>query len=283
MTAFIKRVLKVYFRDKTSVFFSLLAVFIIIGLYVFFLGDVWSSNIQVEKPRLIMDSWIMSGLLAVVSLTTTMGAFGIMVDDRHNKITKDFYSSPIKRSSLTAGYIGGAFLIGLIMSVLTFILVEIYIVAKGGTFPDFTTLIKIFGLIILSTLANTTLLFFIVSFLKSQNAFGTASSVVGTLVGFITGIYMPIGILPDAVQIVVKIFPVSHSAVLFRQVMMESVMNEQFGNAPAEFKEEFAEEMGIVLKWGDTVIPSYVNVLVILATAVLFYLLSIRSLSRKSH
>ena len=222
MTAFIKRVLKVYFRDKTSVFFSLLAVFIIIGLYVFFLGDVWSSNIQVEKPRLIM-------------------------------------------------------------SVLTFILVEIYIVAKGGTFPDFTTLIKIFGLIILSTLANTTLLFFIVSFLKSQNAFGTASSVVGTLVGFITGIYMPIGILPDAVQIVVKIFPVSHSAVLFRQDMMESVMNEQFGNAPAEFKEEFAEEMGIVLKWGDTVIPSYVNVLVILATAVLFYLLSIRSLSRKSH
>ena len=33
----VKRNLKLYFRDKVSVFFSLLGVFIIIGLYVIFL------------------------------------------------------------------------------------------------------------------------------------------------------------------------------------------------------------------------------------------------------
>lgn len=282
MITFSKRVLKLYFRDKTSVFFSLMAVFIIIGLYVLFLGDAWSGNIEVEKPKLLMDSWIMSGLLAVVSVTTTMGAFGIMVDDRQKKISKDFYSSPISRSRLAAGYISGAFLIGLIMSFLTFILVEIYILSSGAAFPELITLLKIFGLILLSTLANTAMLFFVVSFLKSQNAFGTASSIIGTLIGFITGIYMPIGILPDAVQVVVKLFPVSHSAVLFRQVMMESVMNDQFKNAPVEFKDGFAEEMGVVIKWGDTVIPSYVSVLVIVATAIIFYALSIKSISRKS-
>ena len=45
MIGFTKRNLKVFFRDKPSVFFSLLAAFIIIGLYVLFLGDVWTKNI----------------------------------------------------------------------------------------------------------------------------------------------------------------------------------------------------------------------------------------------
>ncbi len=41
MNLFIGRNLKLFFRDKSAVFFSLLAVFIIIGLYRFFLGDAW--------------------------------------------------------------------------------------------------------------------------------------------------------------------------------------------------------------------------------------------------
>ena len=39
MWAMTKRNLKVFFRDRSSVFFSLLAVFIIIALYAVFLGD----------------------------------------------------------------------------------------------------------------------------------------------------------------------------------------------------------------------------------------------------
>ena len=38
MITFINRNLKMFFRDKTAVFFSLLAVFIVLGLYIVFLG-----------------------------------------------------------------------------------------------------------------------------------------------------------------------------------------------------------------------------------------------------
>lgn len=282
MLAFTKRILKLYFRDKSSVFFSLLAVFIIIGLYIFFLGDVWSQGIEAENPKMLMDAWIMSGLLAVVSFTTTMGAFGIMVDDRYKKISKDFYSSPVKRSVLAGGYITGAFLIGLIMSLLTFALVQIYMLTNGASFPDLITIIKVFGLIVISTFANTAMIFFITSFLKSQNAFGTASSIVGTLIGFLTGIYLPIGMLPDAVQAIIKVFPVSHAASLFRQIMMESVMTSQFKGAPEGYLEGFSEDMGIVLKWGDTPISPFVSIGIIIATAFIFYGLSIMSISRKN-
>ncbi|HAN20740.1 MAG TPA: ABC transporter [Clostridiales bacterium] len=282
MLTFAKRTMRLYFRDKASVFFSLLAVFIIIGIYILFLGDAWSQGMEFENADVIMDAWIMSGLLAVVSFTTTMGAFGIMVDDRYKKISKDFYSSPIKRSHLAAGYIIGAFMIGLIMSLLTFVLVQLYMISNGAAVPDFYSLAKLLGLIVLSTATNTAILFFIVSFLKSQNAFGTASSIIGTFIGFLTGIYMPIGVLPDAVQTVVKVFPVSHTATLFRQIMMEPFLNEAFNGAPDEIKADFYKEMGITLSWSGNTIPWYVSIIIIVATSFLFFGLSVLSISRKS-
>ena len=113
MISFGIRNLKVFFKDKSSVFFSLLAVFIIIGLYALFLGDVWTSSMSdIAGIRFLMDSWIMAGLLAVTSVTTTMGAYGIMVQDREKKITKDFAASPVGNKNIVGGYIIGAVIIG---------------------------------------------------------------------------------------------------------------------------------------------------------------------------
>lgn len=282
MKAIAVRNLKVFFRDKTSVFFSLLAVFIIIGLYVLFLGDVWSGSMQnMTGVRFLMDSWIMSGLLAVTSMTTTMGAFGIMVEDKTKKISKDFYSSPIKRSSLTSGYIIGAYIIGVIMTLITLVLAEIYIVAGGGTVMSMTAFLKVLGLILLSTITSTSLILFIVSFFKSSNAFATASTIIGTLIGFLTGIYLPVGQLPDAVQLVITIFPVSHSAALLRQVMMEAPMSQTFAGAPAESAEQFRQFMGVTLNAGETTVSPLVSISILIASAVLFFVLAMLSLSRK--
>ena len=109
MTGFTARNLKVFFKDRTSVFFSLLSVFIIIVLYVLFLGDVWITGLEdLTGVRYLMDSWIMAGLLTITSVTTTMGAYGIMVEDKAKKINKDFTASPIKTRTLVGGYVAGA-------------------------------------------------------------------------------------------------------------------------------------------------------------------------------
>lgn len=282
MIGFAKRNLLVFFKDKTAVFFSLLAVFIIIGLYTLFLGDVWVNSFTgMSGVRYLMNSWIMSGLLAVTSVTTTMGAFGIMVDDKVKKIIKDVTVSPLKRSSIAGGYILSAYIIGVIMSLIALVLAEIYIVANGGALMSVLTLFKVIGLVLLSTFTNTSIVLFIVSFFKSSNAFATASTIIGTLIGFLTGIYMPIGQLPEAMQWVIKIFPVSHSAVLFRQVMMADPLSKTFANAPAEVLQEFEQTMGIVLKVGNTTVSSLLSIGILIITAVVFYGLSILNLSRK--
>ena len=282
MIAFAVRNLRIFFRDRAAVFFSLLAVFIIIGLYALFLSDVWTAELEgFTGVRYMMDSWIMAGLLAVTSVTTTMGAFGVMVEDRSKKIYKDFSVTPVRRGSLAGGYVISAVTIGIIMSVITLILAELYIVSGGGELLDAGAMLKTLGMIVFSTIANTSMVLLIVSFFKSANAYATACTVIGTLIGFLTGIYMPIGNLPEGVQWVVKCFPPSHSALLFRRIMMEAPVSQSFSGAPEEVTDGFMHQMGVVFDFGGTDASPWVSVAALAVSAAVFYALSVYVMSRK--
>lgn len=282
MIYFAKRNLLLFFRDKAAVFFSLLASFIIIGLYVLFLGDTITSNMShIPNSRDIMDNWIMAGLLAVTSFTTTMGAFGIMIDDKEKKISKDFYSSPLSRKSLTSGYILSAFVIGVIMCLITLVLAEIYIISNGGSLLGVTEIIKVISVIIFTTFMNTSIVFLIVTFINSLNAYSTASSIVGTLIGFITGIYIPIGNLPSTVQWVIKLFPVSHAASITRQIMMEKPLSDYYAVATDLEVNQFKTLLGVTFKIGDNDISMLTSLLILVITSIVFYSLVLLRIKRK--
>lgn len=282
MITFTKRNLKIFFRDKSSVFFSLLAVFIIIGLYILFLGDAWTAGFEdVPNAREMMDNWIISGMLAVSTFTTTMGAFGIMINDKTQKITKDFYSSPLSRNSIAGGYVLSALIIAVIMSIVTLVLGELYIALNGGAIMSLTVLLKVLALIVLSAFVSTAIIFFIVTFFNSQNAFATASTIIGTLIGFLTGIYLPISMLPEGVQWIIKLFPISHAAALFRQVMMEAPIAASFEGMPAESAAEFKEMMGVTFNFGNYTTTAATSIIVLIVTAAIFYALSVYRASLK--
>ena len=124
----------------------------------------------------------------------------------------------------------------------------------GGELLSIEAMLKVILLIIFTTAASSFMMYYIVSWFKSINAFTTASTIVGTLIGFLTGIYIPIGSLPEAVQMVIKIFPPSHAAVLFRSVMMEQAEKITFADAPIAVLEEFQVNLGVVFKFGDTIL-----------------------------
>ena len=284
MIGFTMRNLAVFFKDKSAVFFSLLSVFIVIGLYVVFLGETLSSGFNhLDGARYLMDSWIVAGLLAITSVTTAMGAFGIMVEDKSNKIIKDFVSSPIKNTAIVGGYILSAMVISIIMSLVTLVLSELYIISNGGQLLALSQLIKVFLLMILTTMTNVSIVLFIVSFFNSSNAFTTASTVIGTLIGFVTGVYLPIGQLPESVQLVVKCFPISHASALFRQIMTATPLDITFADAPPDSILAFNQSMGTVFTIGDHTITTIESVMVLVATSILFYGLSVVNIRRKFH
>ncbi|MGP6138989.1 ABC transporter permease [Jeotgalibaca sp. A127] len=283
MIPIIRRNVLVFLRDRTSVFFSLLAILIIFALYILFLGENYQSGLLdgLDGAQYLMDTWLVGGILAAASITTTMGAFSIMVEDKSKQIFKDFSSSPIRTSKLTAGYLFGAFIVGLFMTLLALFVGELFIIFNGGEWLSLLDTVKVIGLIILSVITNTAFVYFPVSFMQSENAFGTMSSVIGTLTGFLAGIYLPIGILPPVIQTVVKLFPVSHSASLLRQTMTRDAVDKVFQEAPMEAREGFEKFMGIRFEWNGTEISPWLSFLYLSVMAIVFYLLSIWSFKRK--
>ncbi len=275
MIAFSKRNLKLYFRDRAGVFFSLLAVFIILALYIFFLGDVWADSYDyVEGIKEVLNNWVMAGILAVTGVTTTTGMLGTMVKDKCDHIRKDFYVAPVKKSSLAAGYFISAYVVGNIMTIIAFILAEIFIVADGGALLSPEYMLKVLVFILYSNLMNTSLVLFMVSLFKSRNAYATASTIIGTLIGFLTGIYIPIGSFPSGVQWVIKCFPISHAAAVFRQLMMHDSMENIFEGAPQDIIHQTKETLGVFYCYGDYEMGMSGYLLIILATAIIFFTLS---------
>lgn len=242
------RNLKVFFRDITNVFFSILAVCIVIGIYVLFLGDIWIDIAarNIENGKEVMDSWVMAGALAIIPVTSCLGAFSAMVDDKVRKIEKDFTCSPLQRRHISGGYILSSYLVGVLMSLIALFIAELYIVNNGGELLSLTAALQVVGMILYSAAFSTVALYFILSFFRSQGAFLTISVVVGVLIGFFTGCYVPVGLLPEGVQNLVKYFPPSHASTVIRQIMMEGPMIAGFKDEGS--REWFEEFMGVTYK-----------------------------------
>lgn len=167
------------------------------------------------------------------------------------------------------------------MSIISLVFLYIYMMIRDGYFLGWFETLQVFGLILLVTLANSAMVFFITIFIKSNTAFGTVSTVVGTLMGFLAGIYMPIGNFPKFVQGVIKVFPVSHAASLFRRVIMGDLVNKVFLGAPDIYREDFLNIMGVDFAFGDFLILPWMQIVYLIATTLVFYGLSLLIVSLK--
>ena len=284
MIDMLARNLKIYFRDKSAVFFSLFGALLIIGLYALFLSDTMTDTIELDKGgKFIMNSWVMGGLIAAATATTGMGAYGVMVNDKENKNYKDFYASPVKKSKIVASYLLDAICVSTIMTLITFVLAELYIVANDGDWLSFSQSLKVIGVILLTVLSSCAIVCFICSFLNSSQAFSGCSILVGSSIGFLTGSYVPIGSLPKGVQNILSILPCTHAAALLRQLMTETPIKDGLAGSPKEYITGFKEEMGIVLKIGDYTCTATTHILFIVGSAIIFYILSIAFISHKKN
>ncbi|MEE0777665.1 MAG: ABC transporter permease [Massilimicrobiota sp.] len=273
MIIFASRVLKIYLRDKTAVFFSLLSSFIIIGLYILFLGETYSSSFeQIGNIHQLMDQWVMAGLLATTSVSTSVATLSVMVDDQYQKRQKDFYCTPIKKTALAGGYFMASLIISFFLSLITLFFAQIYILINKGSWVSFSVYMQIIVILLLTVLMNSSMMFFISSFFKSNHAFSTATSIIGTLIGFLTGIYIPIGTLPEIIQWVIKIFPTSHGAVLLRQTMMNSTMNQSFQQLPQTAVVEFQNILGITYQFENITLTPICHYFYLIIFTIIFFI-----------
>lgn len=281
MLALINRNIKLFFRDRMTVFFSILSSLILIGLYFLFLEGTLSPEVaEYIDPDLIMFNWLIAGILAISSISTTITVFGAKVKDDEKDISKDFHSTPISKAEIAGGYIGAAFFVSLFISLLTLTIGEIIIYFQYGSIMSFITLLKVLAIVIVTIFSNSALMYLIILFVHSSGAYSVMSSLAGSLSGFLAGVYIPVGLLPVWVTSIIKFIPASQSASLLRKALMQSEFESMQG-APAEVILEVKETLGVVFPLGDGYITTTQSLVYILLTGVVFYLLAVWKLSRE--
>ncbi len=280
MKQIMKRNLLLYFRDKMSVFFSLLAVLITFILYIFVFRNLYSQSSYGMLYNLI-DVWAICGIVITPTVTTPLGSLWIYVDDRKNKLYQDFYIAPVKRWKITGGYMLSSFTIGVIMSTILLAVTQIFLVANGMSLFTWQQYLQALGVILLSTFSGAGLTLFLVGMFSSSNAFSGFSLVLGTLMGFVCGNYVPMGLLPEAAQTVIKFCPAAHASALLRQIFLNDTMSSMVNGAPQEFVDYTSTYFGIKLRYGETVMEPWVHITVLVVTGIVFYALAIPVCSRK--
>jgi len=266
MIDFTLRNLSLFFRDRTAVVFSVLGEVIIVLLYILFMReDLLGSFSSVEDADLLIDLWMAAGIMGVTSVTSSMGIYGIMIDDRSSGILKDLCTAPVRRSSLICGYLLSSAFTGVILMTVTLMAAEIYFLSEYGVMAGGENMMQIYGLIVLTAISSSAMVLLIVSFFKTSSGLAACCTVSGALIGFLTGIYIPVGSMSDEVQILVKCFPVSHGTSLFRQQFLETVTEQCFKDP--EQAQWFMEYMGAELHWNETMITWEASVILLVMTA----------------
>jgi multidrug/hemolysin transport system permease protein len=290
MAAFIelvKRNIRIYLRDRGAVFFSLLSMLIVILLMILFLGDMNISAItdmlsqlpgrdaeQDEKnAELLVLQWTLAGVISINAVSVTLSVLTAMIRDKGNGTLWSIYTSPVSRLSIAMSYICAAWISSIIICALTLALSEIYCISLGA--EPFTLIqhIQLLGMICVNSFTFACIMYFLASIVRSEGAWSGLGTIIGTLVGFLGGIYLPIGSLADGIANVLKCTPILYGTVMFRQIMTAQTADTCFENAPAEIAEKYNEVMGVTLEaFGyDVTVAVCIGILVI--CGILFLLL----------
>lgn len=281
----VKRNILLFLRDRASVFFSFLSVIIIIIMYGLFLGNLQVNALgdslgDVKGIDWLVSSWIMAGILAVSTVTVPLGVLATLINDRESGKISDFYISPVKRNILALSYLMSSWIVAFFLVSLNLVIGLVYVKYHGGVLFDFLTFIKVLGLMVVSIVSFSCFFFFISLFMKSRNAFSLLSTIVGTFIGFLGGIYIPIGSLGHNVQTFMNLLPIAHSVTLIRRVYMGRALDYVFMGAPPEAYREYSDTYGLNIQVGNFDFSSFQMLLTLGVFGISFYLLSVAKLSR---
>lgn len=280
----VKRNFLIYLRDKSAVFFSFMAMLIVIGLAAVFLGGINVDEIvellntyggprdkavDLERAEYLVKMWTIAGILIVNSVTISLTTIGNMVQDNVENRLASFYVAPVKRILIALGYIISAVIVTTIMCIITLIVAEGYIYLGGGEILGMVDTLKIIGLIVLNAVIYSFIIYLLALFVKSSSAWSGISTIVGTLVGFVGAIYLPMGSLPENVGNVLKYMPFIHGAGLMRDIFTREAIATTFDGLRPEVIDGYKEAMGITIIMNDKIVSPYFQMAFLLGCGII--------------
>lgn len=227
---------KVFLKDKTAIFFSMLTQIIILGLFLLFIKNSYVDGINdalgalkdtIDKADIeaLVNSWMISGVLGTSVITATMSALAVMVSDRQEKIDFDLNASSVKGSVIVVSYFSGAVICSLITSFSLLAFGLAFLAATGTFLLTVTDILMLAGLVLLGSVSATIILMAIISFFKKDSSYSAFGVLVSTLVGFIVGAYFPVSALGETTQTIVNLVPGAQITGMMREILVSPAIN----------------------------------------------------------
>ena len=230
-----KRNVLLFFKDKTTLLFSMLAPIIVFLLYIIFLENAYLDGlkdaakdfgdlISLKDIDSVTNAWLLAGVLGTSAITVSLNSLQVMVKDKENKIDYDYTSSPIPSVVVILAYFTGAFLNTFIITGLILTLGLIILSLIGSLYLTFEAIILLYLVTILASASSTIIMMVVVSFFKRSSALGAFSGIISAAIGFIIGAYIPLGEFSEAVQGIMALVPGSYISCLYRNLLMRLVL-----------------------------------------------------------
>jgi|SRR5690554_1553571 len=222
----VKRNIKIYLRDPLAVFFSFLSTIILMMIYILFLGNVGGDELGAiltnSEMKFLIYSQMMAGIIVLNTLTIPLGNLGSIVTDFEQNKMDAFMITPVKRYKIILGYYFASLLITLVLSIVFWILAVIVLGLVTGIFFPFKIVVTILPIILLFVLISTSFMILLTTFIKSVNAFGAVSGIFGSLIGFISGIYIPLSSSsPQFLRNISSIIPFTHMTIWVKGILLK--------------------------------------------------------------
>lgn len=232
---FTARNVLVFFRNRQTVFFSMLAPIIVLVLYVMFLRGTYVDSINSSLGDLmpyisqddissLANGLLLSGIIGSSMITVPFGTLSIIVEDRENSRDRDILASPARRWQIILGYFAGSALCALCVTMLLLTAGLFILNAMGSMYWAAEDVASLYASVILGTLSSTAISMALMLLFRSASACGAFLGILSAAAGFVIGAYIPVSQFSSPVRTFCNLWPASGICAFMRRSLMDGLL-----------------------------------------------------------
>ena len=248
------RGLKAFIRNKTGLIFSLIFPF----FFVYVFGAIFKNDF-IENPI----AYMLSGVIITTVFESSLNLASSTVDDMVSGFMKEVLVSPARRIAVAMGQLLSAATVATLQGILILI-IGLFI---GIKFTTWTTPIFILFAMIFVGLAFSGVGLFLATIVRNGQTFQIVKTAITMPLTFVSGAYIPISMLPDALKYVAYINPMTYATAFFRMIVLEKT-----NLSTAELVKE-----GLAIDINGFIVTPFMSFAIIVAIGVIFLILSTNS------
>ena len=229
---------------------------------------------------------MLSGVVCLSSITIALQICSLIVEDKVNKVVRDFISSPINKNILYLSYFAFLFVITFALSLIVLFVSFICLGILGEFSFSFSKILLILLILIFTTVFSCLTALYVSSLVKTEPVLASISALVSTAAGFLIGAYMPLGLLPLGVQYFCAFIPWTYSCALLRFAFLSTPFDKVSAfildpnnraylgnNSPEEINKMLTDNFSYKIKFFGISFEPWHSALILIGFIILFVFL----------